>query len=50
LLGRRQKSSAALLFEPIALAADGDHVTVMQEAVEDRGGDDGIAEDFPPPR
>ncbi len=46
MLGRRQESSASLFFEPRALAADGDDVAVMQQAVEDRGRDDGIAEDL----
>jgi hypothetical protein len=33
LIGRRQDSGASLLFEAIALAPDGDHVTVMQQAI-----------------
>lgn len=47
MLGRRQESGPSLLFEPIALAADRDDVSVLQQTVEDRGGDDGIAEDLP---
>jgi hypothetical protein len=42
------ESRAALLAQPVAVAADRDDVAVVQELVEDRGGDDGIAEHAAP--
>ena len=38
----------ASLFETVALAPDRDDLTVMQEAVDDGGGHDGIAADLTP--
>src|SRR5947207_4801403 len=38
----------ALLPEPIALALDHEGVAVMQESIEDGGGDDVVAEDLTP--
>src|SRR5438094_5948376 len=40
----------ALLPEPIALALDHEGVAVMQESIEDGGGDDVVAEDLTPLR
>src|SRR6185436_14371476 len=40
--------SLLLLPQAIALAADVQHVTVVQEAIEDRRGDDAVAEDLAP--
>ena len=45
---RRQDSGPSLLFEAIALAADRDDVTVLQQAIKDVGGHDGITEDGAP--
>ena len=43
--GRRLDEAAlALGSEPVAVAADRQHVAVVQEPVEDRGGDHGISE------
>src|SRR5512134_3850057 len=38
------QAGAPLLAQPVAVAADGDHVAVMQQPVEDGGGDHRIAE------
>ncbi len=43
-LGRLDEAGAALFAQPVAVAADGDDLAVVQEAVEDRGCDDGVAE------
>src|SRR5438034_3192415 len=51
--GRRAmqpKPGLALLPEPIALALDHEGVAVMQESIEDGGGDDVVAEDLTPLR
>jgi hypothetical protein len=42
--GRLQQASAPLFAQPVAVAADGDDVAVMEEVVEDRGRHHGIAE------
>jgi hypothetical protein len=44
--GGRRLDEAALPLgaEPVAVAADSQHVAVVQEPVEDRGGDHGIGE------
>ncbi len=44
------KPGLALLPEPIALALDHEGVAVMQESIEDGGGDDVVAEDLTPLR
>jgi hypothetical protein len=46
--GLLQKAGAALFLEPVGLPADRDDGAVMQEPIEDSGGDDGVAEDFSP--
>src|SRR5690606_14137730 len=46
--GLRQKAGAALLPKPVAVATDREHVAVVEQAVEDRGRDDRIAEDAAP--
>ena len=38
----------AFLPEPVALTTDVQHVAVMQQPVEDRRGDDGVAEELAP--
>src|SRR2546422_8401904 len=51
--GRRAmqpKPGLALLPEPIALGLDHEGVAVMQESIEDGGGDDVVAEDLTPLR
>jgi hypothetical protein len=45
---RAQEARATLLPEAVGLAADGEDVAVVEQAVEDRGGDDGVAEDVAP--
>src|SRR5918996_909469 len=45
---RLEQAGAALLAQPIAVAADGDDVAVMEEAVEDRRRHHRIAEHRPP--
>jgi len=39
-----QKTTAAFRAQAVAVATDGDDVVMVQEPVEDGGGDDGIAE------
>jgi hypothetical protein len=39
-----QQPAATLFLQSIAVTADGDDVTVVQQTIEDGGGDDGIAE------
>src|SRR3546814_744335 len=46
--GGLHQAGTALLAQPIAVAADGDDLAVVQQAIEDRGGDDGIAEHAAP--
>ena len=46
--GLLQKAGAALFAQAVAVAADGDDVAVVQQPVEDRGGDHRIAEDGAP--
>src|SRR5262249_1073048 len=41
---RLEQAGAPLLAQPVAVAADRDDVAVMEQAVEDRMGHDGIAE------
>ena len=42
--GRLDQSAPSLGAQPIAVASDRQHVAVMQEPVEDGGGDDGVGE------
>ena len=46
--GLLQKAGAALFAQAVAVAADGDDVAVVKQAVEDGGGHDRIAEDLAP--
>jgi hypothetical protein len=41
--GLPQKAGPALFAQAVAVAADGDDLAVVQQSVEDRGGDDRIA-------
>ena len=45
---RLEQSRLHLLLEPVAVAPDVDGDRVVQQAVEDGGGDDGVAEDLAP--
>lgn len=47
-LKRREQAGLWAVFDAVALAADVDGGGVVQEAVQDRRGDDGIAEGRPP--
>jgi hypothetical protein len=47
-LNRLDESGLSLLAEAIAIASDGEDVAMVEQAVEDRGGDDGIVEDGAP--
>jgi hypothetical protein len=40
----REEARAFVLAQPVALAADVEHVAIVKEPVEDRRGDDGVAE------
>src|SRR5690242_828538 len=42
------QAGAPLLAQPVALATDRDDVTVVQQAVQDRGGNQGVPEDACP--
>jgi hypothetical protein len=42
--GLLQKASPALFTQPVAIATDGDDLAVVEQPVEDHGGDDRIAE------
>src|SRR5207249_3162611 len=46
--GRREEAGALLLAQAGALAADVEDVAVVQEPVEDRGGDHGVAAHLAP--
>jgi hypothetical protein len=46
--GRLQKAGAALLAQSVAVAADGEDVAVVEQAVEDGGGHPRIAKDLAP--
>jgi hypothetical protein len=48
LIGQRNQSSFAPFLEPVTLAANVDGGGVVQQPVEDGGGDDRIAEDRTP--
>ncbi len=43
-----QKAAPALLAQPVAFAADGDDVAVVEHPVEDSSGDDCVSEDTAP--
>ncbi len=45
---RGQQAGPALFQQPIALTADGNDVAVMEESVEDGGGDDGSVDTLNP--
>jgi len=44
----RGRGSAGPLSQPVALALEGDHVGVVDEAVDQGGSDHGVAEDLAP--
>src|SRR6266487_5206757 len=47
-LGGADEAGLELVLEPVGIAPDVQRDGVMEDAVQDRGGDDPVAEDFPP--
>ena len=46
--GAPEETAATLLAEPVAFTTDGDHVTVMEQPIEDGAGHHVVTEDPPP--
>src|ERR1700733_13966521 len=48
LFGQRNQAGFAAFLQPVTLSANVDRGRMMQQAIEDRGGDDRVAEDRTP--